>query len=553
MFNRIASSFTCTSAIALVGVASTTVNAQLTPEQVLVIYDRNFTESVQIAEYYAGSAKVPGGVGGVVGKRPDVKVFDLRSSGAPGNTFPDLNYTQFVNQVRNPIRTWLTANDPKGLIRCIVLCPRIPHRIFQASPMYAGDSPVSAGSSYAAGTYTTASIDSELTLLWQELGGETAVAGGTKATGMILNPYWRSTVPISGYTTINRTAAKTFNQATTVPATTIGKYWTANTLDPKILATPTNLAPGDVYLVCRLDGPSVAAIKGMIDRAQQLVVNVNTASFVMDESGASAVTDSTANTEYDNQGENVVYGGDDYEQTRDAIIADNRFVAAKVRYNASSGANSFVVGPLISYGGQGLIVSDPLLLLSSYGANSSFPAPGESPDLGTNVRTTYATSFNLAPGAVFTSMESFNGRDFWNLGQAAAFPQQQAAAFLAAGGTFAIGNTWEPFTFSMPDDLQLAKNFFLGNLSWGEAAYSALPGLSFQQIVLGDPLARVVRSSDDLDGDNRITIEDLYGWFAATTTRQDLNRSGTVTDADRKFVEDGVRSSRDTDMRGTQR
>jgi len=556
-----------TAATLIVGALGTgePARAQLRPEQVLVVYDSRVFSSTDttsptgfisrdVAEYYAGSAKVPGGAGNQPGVRAGVRTVNLASIGAPQSTYTDLTYTQFVSNLRTPLRSWLSTNDPRGEIRCIVLTKGIPHRIWQASPFYTGDNPGTVGAAFTNGVYTSCSVDSELTLLWQDLGGETTVAGGTKATGLILNPYWRSALPISAFPSVNRTSAKTITQASTSPALGIGVFWTANQASTNAPPLATELTPGDLYLVCRLDGNTVADVRGMIDRARNLVVDVDAATFIFDEANADAATNASPNLEFDNNGINVVYGGDDYEQTRDAIVSDGRFVAGRVRSNFSTGVTNFFVGPRVNYNGQGVVVNTPVLLVSGYGANT----PGALPGDGTvptppNCRSTYAASFNLANGAIFNSTESYNGRCFGGITQFPATPQMQAADFIAAGGTFAAVNAWEPFTDTLPDNLQLGRNFVLGHLSWAEAAYTSLPALSFQQIILGDPLARMVRSSDDLTGDSRISVDDLYAWFAASTTRKDLNRSGTVTDTDRRFVEDAVRSARDTDMVGTQR
>ncbi len=552
--------------LASLGVATCPAVAQIRPDQVLLVYDpRPFfldegiakPTSLLVAEYYAGSAKVPGGVGGQPGVRPGVRVLNLSSAGGPTTAFPDATRGQFEANLRNPIRNWLLANDPRGDIRVILLTKGIPHRIYQASPIYAGDQPPLASNSITGGTYTSSSVDSELTLVMQDLGGDTTTAGGSKATGQISNPYWRQTRPISSWPTTNRSTPKNFVQAVTSPATTIGRFWRAPVADTTNPPLATELTPGDMYLVCRLDGKSIADVKSMIDRAQGLVVNVDTATFVLDESGSNGITDTVAGNEFDNVGfPNLTWNGDDWEQTRDLLINDSRFLPSLVRYNADSNAAGFMVGPRQNYNNQGLVVSTPLIYLTSFGANSSGPAPGEQPvpPSGTpDARTTYATSFNYAPGAMFTSLESFNGRDYTNLGQAGGYPQQQSSDFLAAGGTFAVANVWEPFADGIPDNLQLVRNFYLGGLTFAEAAYTSMPGLSWQQIVIGDPLARVTRTVEDLNADGQITIDDLYSWNAASNSRKDLNRSNTVTDVDRKIIEDAVRPTIDLDMRGGQR
>ena len=67
-------------ALALVGLAGT-ASAQLGPGQVLLVYDSRSSDSKLVAEYYAGSSRVPGGAGGVKGKYP-VYVLDLATTGA---------------------------------------------------------------------------------------------------------------------------------------------------------------------------------------------------------------------------------------------------------------------------------------------------------------------------------------------------------------------------------------------------------------------------------------------------------------------------------------
>jgi hypothetical protein len=90
----------------------------------------------------------------------------------------------------------------------------------------------------------------------------------------------------------------------------------------------------------------------------------------------------------------------------------------------------------------------------------------------------------------------------------------------------------------------------MGNLSWAEAAYSALPALSWQQIVVGDPLARVKRSSEDVNSDGDVDINDLYTW---ERTPSDINRSGVADQTDKRFIENALRSGEFQDLRGRQR
>jgi hypothetical protein len=196
----------------------------------------------------------------------------------------------------------------------------------------------------------------------------------------------------------------------------------------------------------------------------------------------------------------------------------------------------------------GILRSEPVILLASYGANHApevqfgLGVPNTSGGQPGNVR--YALSFNYPNGAIFNTIESYNGRDFGGLGQLANYPQMQAADFLDAGGTFAVCNVWEPLADTIPDNLQLAQHFVLGNLSWAEASWNSIPGLSWMQTSVGDPLARATRSSEDLSANQRISPDDAYAWQAlpAGDPAKDINRSGTADTADRQLILNSARA-----------
>lgn len=506
-------------------------SAQLVPGQVLVVYDARIPDSLAVAEYYAGSAKVPGGAGNLPGVRPGVLTVNLASlpSGGLGVAQADVSYAQFKSNFRDPLRTYLVSRRLAGVVRCIVLTKGLPHRVQDIGAGAVGDNPGQAGNQFSAGVATYASLDSELTLLHQDLdAGSLAIAGASPAHGMTSNPYWRLNLPIAGYNTRNITTPKIF---VNVPGFT-GQIQRTS-VGPE-QNTPTALTRGDFYLVTRLDGRTVANVRAAIDRAQDLVVDVDNAVFVLDNDGRG----------FDNQGPGQVNSGADYLQTSSALTSDARFAAANVRFNDLGGVSNFLVGPLVQFGNpaEGLVVNGPLVLLASVGANAN--------GVPTGAATTYASSFTYARGAVFNSIESYNGRDFNGLGQNVFAAQQQAADFLIAGGTFAVVNVWEPFAWSIPDNRFIVNSFFLGNLTWGEAAYTALPVLSWQQIVVGDPLARVVRSREDIDNDGRMTPNDLYAWQGSP---RDINRDSTINDTDYRLVEASVRAFELATAKGAQR
>lgn len=509
--------------------ASTPARAQLRPDEVLVVYDSRIADSLAVAEYYAGSASVPGGSGGVVAARPGVRTLDLASTGAAVAPGGNIAYADFASRLRDPIRAYLTSAGLTQRVRCLVTTKGLPHRILDTDVPLAGDNPSNLVAEYQANDATCAAVDAELALLWQSLNtGEAGGAADSKADGAVQNPFWKSAAPLFTFPQTNNTVAKSFSGSgggpTWIPIGAVG--------------SATRLGPGDLYLVCRLDGYTLADIRGMIDRAKDILYDTANHAVFFDESESDGVA-TAANTEFDNSNTAFppLYDSDDYERTRDELAADTRFFPAFTRYNALLGRNQFFVGPRVSwFPGDGIMITSPVVLVATYGANH-LGLPRDAG--GTDVRTFYADSYNYPRGAIINTIESYNGRDFAGLGQISFAQQQQVAGFIAAGGTFAIGNVWEPLADTVGDNRYLSQNFVRGNMSWAEAAWSAIPGLSWQQMVLGDPLARPSRTSEDIDANGRVSVDDLYAW---EKTPADVNRDSTVDAADRAHVLNALRS-----------
>ncbi|USO00242.1 MAG: hypothetical protein H6810_06170 [Phycisphaeraceae bacterium] len=496
---------------------STAFGQRLRESQVLVVYDSRVADSVAVAEHYAGSAKVPGGSGGEAGVRPGVLVFDIASAGITINaTNGTILYPDYKAQVRDPIRSHLESNNLVYRVRSLVLCKGLPHRIDDPDNVGIGDQPSSFGTLWAQKRAISASVDSELVMLWQDL-DETAVdAFHVANAGYIRSPYWRKSEPINNWSSRFIRVQKAWAYLTN------GNALRTVSEDPAELITP-----GDMMLVCRLDGNSVADVNAMVDRAQHLVYDVDNSGFVLDESDSNGIADPSNNNELDNVID-AISRDDDYEVTRDVVLADGRFDPAKMHYDAERTVAHFIVGPNVDFGGQGLVVTDPLILLTSYGLNHT-GRPSTNVDM-------YEESFNLRPGAIFNTLESFNGRQFNGLGTR--YSQGQVADFISSGGTFGIGMVWEPFAQSVTDSNRLVRNFVLGRLSWAEAAYTAIPCISWQHVVVGDPLAIAHLSCDDINGDGVFDVEDLYAWEQNPV---DINRDGVADDVDRQLLIDGVR------------
>jgi len=522
--------------------------AQLRPDHVLVLYDARVPDSRLVAEYYAGSAAVPGGTGGLPGTRPGVRVLDLSTLSGGGFAAPvtTITYTQFAAQLRDPLRTYLTDQDLIHAVRVLVLTKGLPHRLDDTDFPGVGDAPGAMGTEFVGRDATCAAVDSELSLLWQTLDtGEVGGPADSEADGCIVNPYAYFTrigqplgtpraVPITAYPTTNILVNKPFRAV-----------FTGSSEGQLLIAAPTPIdqryLAGDMVLVTRLDAPFLENVYAMLDRSVgtapggRIVVDAATVGAVLDESSSNGVPDAGPNGELDNAaafgtGDVFTRSGDDYELSRDRFFAEGAVRPTRVYYNHFAGPDQFIVGPLggIAEGG-GIIVSDPLILLSTEGSNHGGGEPGCCSG------SLYPYSFNYAPGAVFNSIESFNGRAFGGL---AGNGQAQVSDFIRAGGTFGLGNVWEPFSFSVPDTVFCVNNFLQGNLTWVEAAWTAMPVCSWQQLVIGDPLARIARTRDDLDANGSVDIDDLFRWYESPS---DVNGDGSVNDTDARVLEVSIR------------
>jgi uncharacterized protein (TIGR03790 family) len=111
--------------------------------------------------------------------------------------------------------------------------------------------------------------------------------------------------------------------------------------------------------------------------------------------------------------------------------------------------------------------------------------------------------FQWLPGAIMTEFVSTNGRTFtrppdtWNIGTwtdqstwFAGAPQTMTADYIHDGATGASGHTDEPYLGNTPrPDILLPAYYHGHNLA--ESYYLAIPALSWQNIVVGDPLCAI--------------------------------------------------------------
>jgi len=463
--------------------------AGVSPQQVLVVYNSRSTDAQSVLNAYLLAHP----------EIPIENVFNLDNTVVANRA--DVSYAEFKTQIRDPIRSYIdqTGAPTAEEIVSICLIRGIPHRIQDTDNPAIGENPAGTESEFMAGDATCASVDAELVLLWQDL--DATEAGGTmdsRADNLIDNPYHGAAAEI-----------QTFSRAAIKSAKTFGR----SSLAWRIAGTNSNrLTPGDIYLVSRIDAATAGAAIGIIGRAANLHVNRRYAWVILDED---ARTDPLDDDDY-----RSLFGSNpDYERARDKMTA----AGFNVLYDntaAFTTAASFT-RPVIAY--------------ASYGENHNPNPPGAG---------TYINGFSFAPGAIFNTIESYNGRAFNGLGTL--FSQEQVVDFITAGGTFAVGHVWEPLAFSVPDNEYLLDAMLVRGMCWAEAAWTAIPALSWMHVVVGDPLARVVAVIDqpaDFDADADVDAVDLRRLEACATgpalgppvaecMETDLNTDGSVDQID---------------------
>ncbi len=474
-------------ALGLLAAPAALAGGSLGPEHVLLVYNSDVPDSVAVHDLY-------------VAAYPGVISFDIAGAGC-SLTGGTVTRQQYLDCIRNPLREFINGNtggpDLSQQIIVILTTRGVPTRIDGANE-FGG----SLNSSFA-------SVESELTLLQQDLEASGASPLLQRHFGLIDNPYHTQIQPITGYSRSQIRTPREFTQVS-VPGGPVS--WVA-----------TGLTPGSMYLTCRLDSApgedtsAVDEIEKLIRRSQHLTATrcegqllldaFSAGSNMLDESGLPPSFPALA----------------DYVRT-------NGFLTQGGWSGQLDRTFDFITGP------EQNDTLRPLIVFGSYGENHDVNGRGEDPPGGG----TYLQTYEFHPAAMFLSIESFNGNSIIN-GQPRG-GQGQVLDFIAKGGSFTIGHVAEPFSFSVPDMEFLTRSMLISGLSFAEAAWIAMPALSWQQVPVGDPLARIevlTVSSPDQNRDGIVDVEDLY---TAERRLLDLTCDGVINDADRRLVLDAVRA-----------
>ncbi len=354
---------------ALAGVAQTGRPGEA--EQVLVVVNRRSPVSREVGDYYLRARSAPAA--------------NLCTIDTP--PVETISRTVFDAQIDAPVGGCLRDKGLQEKVLYIVLTSGVPLRIEGAGEEMRSEA---------------ASVDSELTLLYQRLRGVKA-----SLPGPVPNPY--------------------FGHAD----------------------SPLRHPSFPMYLVTRLDGYGLADMKALVDRPAHAR---NRGKFVIDLKAR------------ENNAGNQWLRDAALLLPKDRVILDE---TSKVLTD---------VADVIGY--------------ASWGSND------------TDRRLRYL-HFKWLPGAIATEFVSFDARTFrpppttWEIGAwsdpkswYAGAPQSLTADYIHEGATGASGQVWEPYLAWCPRPDYVLPAWFAGH-NLAESFYLGIPGLSWMNVVIGDPLARL--------------------------------------------------------------
>jgi len=502
--------------------------AQLGPQDVLILVNANSPTSKYIAKLYRQYYP----------QITDSQVLCLSglpdASGPAATSADEIITRQQYNQlIANPLRAYLAdSNYPNRItqVKVIITTAGMPYRIEDTNygdAIYPGGSNPSVVASHTS-ELNAASVESELVGLWYgDYGGNPF-----GLNNRLVNPY--QGYRYSGFDLFERVVPGTKNMVWSIPVSFLGP-------PPKMEGEPSlsgtinrKFNAGDMYLTARLDGPkkqgqsAVFAVRAMLERARR----ASNASYGVNPLQAVAVLDDAPASELD---DNRVFNLDisanywvyepDVPQPPDAprILNKDDYVACfRAMTNESVNYSNINTGLMDDYSAYDLCVildrrsatrtnqADLDALLGTY--------PQRQPGQGAILVATFGRNgdegstsnyilkggpgggplFNVVNGAVFTSLESFNAVTMFSDVNTAPVAQGKLVDFISIGGTAAIGHSFEPRSTAAIDNLYLFYNLLSdddedgkADLTFVEAAFTAIPYLSWSEVLIGDPLMRI--------------------------------------------------------------
>jgi len=536
-------------AIFLLALCASISRADITGADVLVLVNQNSATSVYIADMYRSY-------------HPEIQDWQVLSlsgltdcSGLSSTAGDEiLTRSDYQQYIADPVKEYLL--DPAfperfQQIKVLITTAGMPYRIEDTNSAYAnviypaGSSPTIVSSN--SDKIDAASVESDLTCL---LYGDEFGYGNR-----LVNPYHGYRASSVSLFERSLPGIKAMNWNIAIQMIGSGpKMEGEYQFSPLAYGTVNRkFHAGDMYLVCRLDGPkaegssAIFAVRQMLERAKRassatIGVNPMSSVAVLDDSPSSSYDqnriynldgsvnyltfDNTVNQppdcktvlvkdDYVNCFTSMTSESVDYSALNTASFASGNDIAVILDRRTAVRTSQTDIDALAALDGRQ--ANQDLILLASFGANGD-EGDGVSylrPDGGDPL-------FKVANGAVFCSIESYNAVTMFS---SVASSQAKIVDFIDIGGSGAIGHAFEPLAVSVVDSLYLFHNLLAdddgdgqADLTFIEAAYTAIPFLSWSEVVIGDPLMRISygpggktwnKIIGDCNNDGLINIKDV--------------------------------------------
>jgi hypothetical protein len=441
---------------------------------------------------------------------------------------------QYNQCIATPVRNYLLdANHPERItqIKVIITTAGMPYRIEDTNY---GDAIYPNGSNpFVVSDHTSeinaASVESELVGLWYGDYGSNPFGLDNR----LVNPY--QGYRYSGFDLFERVVPGTKNMVWSVPASFGGPpakmegvlhlfgFGTIN----------RNFNAGDMYLTCRLDGPkkqgqsAVFAVRAMLERAKR----ASSTSYGINPLQAVAVFDDVpSGSDFDNNRVFNLNSSANYwvyepnvPQPPDApypLIKDDYIAGFTAMTDDPVNYNNINTGLMDSAYDLCVLLDRRSGIRTNQADLDALPViyPQRQQPQGAILVATFGCNgdegsasnyilkdgpggealFNLVNGAVFTSLESLNAVTMFSDCNTQPVSQGKLVDFITIGGAGAIGHSFEPLSTAVIDNLYLFYNLLAdddgdgkADLTFVEAAFTAIPFLSWSEVVIGDPLMRI--------------------------------------------------------------
>ena len=515
----------------------------LGPSDLLLLVNDDSPTSVYIADLYRRYYPE-------IGSDQVVHLSGLADCGGATSTPADeiVSRQLFESNIATPVRQHLLNNDMVDSTKVIVTTAGMPYRI--SDDAFPGIVQPAASTLYVAASDTyyleAASVESELSVLFQiDPAGPNPLALGNRA----VNPYQGYS---SGFDEFDRGILDNrVNMNWRLPRPVNG-----TDVRPRMEGDRNSygvknrdFSAADMYLTCRLDGPreqgtsAIYAVHDMLERSQRASsseygINPTEAVAVFDDAPQGPVSNRNrlynleAGTDQNLYDETSPYQAPDVSLPEIRDDYDSGFARMTGQTPTDGALNSGTMDtahgvtvlndkrPGCRTSQSDLDPSQAIVALASFGTNGD---EGGSSDYLIDD----GLLFNTVYGAVFASIESFNATTMCSDVDTGFAAQGKIVDFISISDSSAIGHSFEPLADAAVDTEFLFQNLLADNdddgfadMTFVEAAFTAIPYLSWSEVVIGDPLMQlaygpggIVRDewrAGDIDGNGAVDIGDIY-------------------------------------------